>query len=320
VTRPIPIEEIRAAREALRGTAVRTPLVRLHVDAPAEIYLKLENLQPIGSFKIRGAFNAMSVRSPEELAAGVITASAGNMAQGVAWGAKLRGIPCTVVVPDYAPRTKVEAIERLGGTVIPVPFADWWKAIQESRFPGLDGVFIHPVLDDAVMAGNGTIGLELIEDLPDLDAVIVPWGGGGLTCGIASALRALRPEAKVYSVEPETGAPMAASFAAGESLPVEDYRASFVDGSGSKSLLPKMWELGRTLIAGGLVSSLDETAAAVKLLADRARVVAEGAGALALASALAGRAGSGRVVAIVSGGNIDDERLRTILAGETPGV
>ncbi len=320
MSRPIPIEEIRAAREALRGTAVRTPLVRLHVDAPAEIYLKLENLQPIGSFKIRGAFNAMSVRSPEELAAGVITASAGNMAQGVAWGAKLRGIPCTVVVPDYAPRTKIEAIERLGGTVIPVPFADWWRAIQESRFPGLDGVFIHPVLDDAVMAGNGTIGLELLEDLPDLDAVVVPWGGGGLTCGIASALRVLRPEAKVYSVEPETGAPMAASFAAGESVAVEDYRASFVDGSGSKALLPKMWELGRTLIAGGLVSSLDETAAAVKLLADRARVVAEGAGALALASALAGRAGGGRVVAIVSGGNIDDDRLRTILAGETPGV
>jgi threonine dehydratase len=320
VSRPIPIEEIHAAREALRGTAVRTPLVRLHVDAPAEIYLKLENLQPIGSFKLRGAFNAMSVRTPAELAAGVITASAGNMAQGVAWGAKLRGIPCTVVVPDYAPRTKIDAIERLGGTVIPVPFADWWKAIQESRFPGLDGVFIHPVLDDAVMAGNGTIGLELLEDLPDLDAVIVPWGGGGLTCGIASALRALRPEAKVYSVEPETGAPMAASFAAGRSVPVDDYRASFVDGSGSKALLPKMWELGRTLISGGLVSSLDETAAAVKLLADRARVVAEGAGALALASALAGRAGTGRVVAIVSGGNIDDDRLRTILAGETPGV
>jgi threonine dehydratase len=299
---------------------VRTPLIRLQVDAPAELYLKLANLQPIGSFKIRGASNAMSVHSPDELAKGVITASAGNMAQGVAWGAKLRGIPCTVVVPDYAPKTKIAAIERLGGKVIPVPFADWWKAIQESRFPGLEGVFIHPVLDDAVMAGNGTIGLELIEDLPDLDAVVVPWGGGGLTCGIASALRVLRPEAKIYSVEPETGAPMALSFAAGESLPVEDYRASFVDGSGSKSLLPKMWELGRTLIAGGLVSSLDETAAAVKLLADRARVVAEGAGAPALASALAGRAGNGRVVAIVSGGNIDDERLRTILAGETPGV
>jgi threonine dehydratase len=314
----IPLADIYAAREALAGTAVRTPLVRLHVDAPAEIYLKLENLQPIGSFKIRGAFNAMSRRTPEELAAGVITASAGNMAQGVAWGAKLRGIPCTVVVPDYAPRTKIAAIERLGGTVIPVPFADWWQAIVSSSFPGLDGVFIHPVLDDAVMAGNGTIGLELLEDLPELDAVVVPWGGGGLTCGIASALRGLEADVRIYSVEPETGAPMARSFAAGESLPFDDYRASFVDGSGSKALLPKMWELGRGLIDGGLVSTLDETAAAVRMLAGRARVVAEGAGALALASALAGRAGSGRVACIVSGGNIDDERLRSVLAGDTP--
>ncbi len=314
----IPLADIYAAREALAGTAMRTPLVRLQVDAPAEIYLKLENLQPIGSFKIRGAFTAMSRRTPEELAAGVITASAGNMAQGVAWGARLRGIPCTVVVPDSAPRTKIAAIERLGGTVIPVPFADWWQAIVSSSFPGLDGVFIHPVLDDAVMAGNGTIGLELFEDLPDLDAVVVPWGGGGLTCGIASALRELAPNVKVFSVEPETGAPMARSFAAGESLPVDDYRASFVDGSGSKALLPKMWELGRGLIDGGLVSTLDETSAAVRVLAERARVVAEGAGALALASALAGRAGSGRVACIVSGGNIDGERLRSVLAGDTP--
>jgi threonine dehydratase len=314
----IPLADIYAAREALAGTAVRTPVIRLHVDAPAEIYLKLENLQPIGSFKIRGAFNAMSRRTPEELAAGVITASAGNMAQGVAWGARLRGIPCTVVVPDYAPRTKIAAIERLGGTVIPVPFADWWQAIVTSSFPGLDGVFIHPVLDDAVMAGNGTIGLELLEDMPELDAVVVPWGGGGLTCGIASALRGLKADVKIYSVEPETGAPMARSFAAGESLPVDDYRASFVDGSGSKALLPKMWELGRGLIDGGLVSTLDETAAAVRMLAGRARVVAEGAGALALASALAGRAGAGRVACIVSGGNIDDERLRSVLAGDTP--
>jgi threonine dehydratase len=318
VTGAIPIEEILAAREVLAGTATRTPLVRLQVDAPAEIHLKLENLQPIGSFKIRGAFNAMSKRTPDELAAGVITASAGNMAQGVAWAARLRGIPCTVVVPDYAPKTKIAAIERLGGRVIPVPFADWWRAIEESRFPGLDGVFIHPVLDDAVMAGNGTIGLELVEDLPDLAAVVIPWGGGGLTCGIASALRALRPEVRIYSVEPETGAPMAASLAAGEATAVDDYRASFVDGSGSKALLPKMWGLGRGLVDGGLVASLDETAAAVRMLAERARVVAEGAGGLALAAALAGRAGGGQVACIVSGGNIDSERLRAILAGDTP--
>ena len=199
-----------------------------------------------------------------------------------------------------------------------MPFADWWRAIEESRYPGLDGVFIHPVLDDAVMAGNGTIGLELLEDLPDLDAVVVPWGGGGLTCGIASAIRALRPEVRIYSVEPETGAPMAASLAAGEATRPSTTSASFVDGSGSKALLPKMWGLGRGLVDGGLVASLDETAAAVRMLAERARVVAEGAGGLALAAALAGRAGSGRVACIVSGGNIDGERLRAILAGDTP--
>jgi threonine dehydratase len=318
VSGAIPIEQIRAAREVLAGTAVRTPLVRLYVDAPAEIHLKLENLQPIGSFKIRGAFNAMSRRTPEELAAGVITASAGNMAQGVAWGAKLRGIPCTVVVPDYAPRTKIEAIERLGGKVIPVPFADWWEAIMTSSFPGLDGVFIHPVLDEGVMAGNGTIGLELLEDLPDLDAVVVPWGGGGLCCGIASAIRASKPGVRIYSVEPETGAPMSLSLPKGEMTAVDDYRASFVDGSGSKSLLPKMWERGRTLVDESLIATLDETAAAVRMLAERARVVAEGAGALSLAATLAGRAGTGKVVCIVSGGNIDAERLRTILAGDTP--
>jgi threonine dehydratase len=315
----IAIEDIYKAREALAGTAVRTPLVRLYADAPAEIHLKLENLQPIGSFKIRGAFNAMSTRTPDELAAGVITASAGNMAQGVAWGARLRGIPCTVVVPDYAPKTKIAAIERLGGTVIPVPFADWWQAIVTSSFPGLDGVFIHPVLDDGVMAGNGTIGLELLEDLPDLDAVVIPWGGGGLTCGIASALRQLKPDVRIYSVEPETGAPMALSYPAGESLPVEDYRASFVDGSGSRALLPKMWGLAQELMDAAASVSLDQTAAAVRLLAERARVVAEGAGGLSLAAARAGHGGTGKLVCIVSGGNIDASRLARILAGETPG-
>ncbi len=297
---------------------MRTPLVRLSLtDAPAEIFLKLENLQPIGSFKIRGATNAISRLSDDELADGVITASAGNMAQGVAWGARARGVPCTVIVPDHAPRTKLEAVERLGGRIVAVPFADWWRAIQESRFPGVEGRFIHPVLDDSVMAGNGTIGLELLEDLHDLDAVVVPWGGGGLSCGIASAIKALRPGVRVLSVEPETGAPMAASLPAGEPVGV-DYTPSFVDGSGSQSLLPKMWELGQELVDRAVTASLEETAAAVRLLAERARVVAEGAGALALAAALAGRAGEGRVACIVSGGNIDSDRLATILRGEIP--
>ena len=314
----IPLDSITRARETLRGVAVRTPLVRLRLaDVPAEIHLKLECLQPIGSFKIRGAMNAMAEAPPEALARGVVTASAGNMAQGVAWGARERGVPCTVVVPDTAPQTKLEAIERLGGRIVPVPFEDWWRAIETSQHPGAEGYFVHPVLDDGVMAGNGTIGLEILEDLPDVDAVLIPWGGGGLTSGIASALKQLRPGVRVIAVEPETGAPLTASLRAGESRGV-DFTPSFVDGSGSRALLPKMWGLAQELVDAAAAVSLDETAAAVRLLAERARVVAEGAGGLALAAARAGHGGTGRVVCIVSGGNIDSSRLAKILAGETP--
>jgi threonine dehydratase len=292
--------------------------VRLHVDeAPAEIWLKLENLQPINSFKIRGAYNAIATAPREELSAGVVTASAGNMAQGVAWAARELGIPCTVIVPDHAPATKLAAIERLGGRYVKVPFDRWWQALEERGFPGVDGVFVHPVEDEPVMAGNGTIGLELLEDLPDPDTVIVPWGGGGLLTGIASAVKAHRPEIRVLAVELETAAPLTASLAAGEPREI-DYRATWVDGAGARALLPKMWELGRPLMDGSVVVSLDETAAAVRLLAERARVVAEGAGALAVAAALSGRAGGGKIVAIVSGGNIDASVLREILAGRTP--
>jgi threonine dehydratase len=292
--------------------------VRLHVDeAPAEIYLKLETLQPIGSFKIRGAMNAMAEAPRDQLAAGVLTTSAGNMAQGVAWAARELGIPCTVIVPDHAPETKLAAIERLGGTYVKVPFDRWWQALEERSYPGVEGFFVHPVEDEPVMAGNGTIGLEILEDLPDPDVVVVPWGGGGLLVGIASAVKALRPETEVRAVELETAAPLAASLAAGEPREI-DYRATFVDGAGARALLPKMWELGRPLVSGSDVVTLDETAAAVRLLAERVRVVAEGAGALAVASALSGRPGRGRIVAIVSGGNIDSSVLRTILAGKTP--
>jgi threonine dehydratase len=315
----IALEAIEEARRRIAGAAVRTPLVRLHAEAPAEIWLKLENLQPIGSFKIRGATNAVRAADPAETEAGLVTASAGNMAQGVAWVARELGVTATIVVPDHAPQTKVDAIERLGGTVTRVPFADWWRAIEESRVPGVDGLFIHPVEDERVMAGNGTIALEVLEDLPDPDAVLVPFGGGGLVTGIASAFKALRPETRVYAVEPETGAALNAALAAG--APVEvDYRASFVDGSGSRCVLPGMWPRVRAVIDGAFTASLDETAAAVRLLAERARVVAEGAGALAPAAALAGRAGSGRVVCVVSGGNIDLPVLAPILAGEGASV
>ncbi len=286
-------------------------------EAPAEIWLKLECLQPIGSFKIRGAANAIRQAPRELVAAGVVTASAGNMAQGVAWVARELGVPATIIAPEHAPETKLAAIARLGGTVIKVPYERWWQALEESRFDGVEGLFVHPVQDEPVMAGNGTIGLELTDELDGIDKVLVPWGGGGLTTGIASALRAVAPTTEVFAIEPETGAPLAASLAAGEPRAIE-YVPSFVDGAGSRSLLPRMWELGRPLLAGSHTVSLDETAAAIRVLAERANVVAEGAGALAVAAALSGRAGSGRIVCIVSGGNIDASRLAAILGGATP--
>ncbi len=310
----IPLAEIERARERIAGAAVRTPLVRLYADSPAEIWLKLENLQPIGSFKIRGATNAIRAASPEALAGGVVTASAGNMAQGVAWAAREAGTPATIVVPDHAPQTKLDAIERLGGHVIKVPYERWWQAIEESRFEGAEGLFVHPVQDELVMAGNGTIGLELLEDLPDVDTVLIPYGGGGLTTGIASAVKQLRPEAKVFAVEPETAAAVGAALAAGEPIDVE-YTPSFVDGAGARAVLPGMWPFVREVIDGGHVATLAETREAIRLIAERARVIAEGAGALAAAVALSGRAGGGKIACIVSGGNIDASTLAGILTG-----
>jgi threonine dehydratase len=293
--------------------------VRLNApEAPAEIYLKLENLQPIGSFKLRGAYNAVRNAAAEELASGVLTASAGNMAQGLAWAAREVCVPCTIVVPDHAPETKLAAIARLGGEVVKVPFERWWETMERHRFEGVDGLFVHPFENDFVMAGNGTIGLEIVEDLSDADTVVIPWGGGGLTTGIASAIKALTPAVKIYVAEPETGAPVTATLAAGSPQAV-DYEPSFVDGSGARALVPSMWALAEPLIDGAFSVTLDDTASAVRMIAERARVIAEGAGALATAVALSGRAGAGKVVCVVSGGNIDFRVLATILGGETPG-
>jgi len=314
---PPTLEAIHEARRRLEGNAVRTPLVRLNADAPAEIWLKLENLQPIGSFKLRGAGNAMRLASREALAGGVYTASAGNMAQGVAWNARALGVPCTVVVPDHAPRTKLDAVERLGAKVVKLPFDAWWRGLMEHHVDGIEGLFIHPVSDPAVIAGNGTIGLEILEDLPDVETIVVPYGGGGLSSGIASAARALKPGIKVLACEVETAAPFSASLAAGRPVTV-DYQPSFVDGIGGKGVLEEMWPLVSRLLAGSLVVGLAETAAAIRLLAERNRVIAEGAGAVSLAAALAGGAGGGKVVCVVSGGNIDAGKLAPILLGEIP--
>lgn len=313
----IGLAEIQDARARIAGTARRTPLVRLGVDAPAEIFLKLESLQPIGSFKIRGALSAMRLLPPERLREGVYTASAGNMAQGVAWAARELGVPCKVIAPDHAPRTKLDAIRRLGATVELVPFADWWRILIDFGVPGERGTFIHPGADPAVIAGNGTIGLEIVEDLPDVDAVIVPYGSGGLATGIASAVRALRPGVRVYACEVETAAPFSASLAAGQPVAVE-YTPTFVDGMGGRSVLEQIWPLARDVLAGSLVVSVRQVADAVRLLAERARVVAEGAGAAPVAAALAHELGAARVACVVSGGNIDLAKLTTILSGDVP--
>ncbi|HEY1508485.1 MAG TPA: pyridoxal-phosphate dependent enzyme, partial [Solirubrobacteraceae bacterium] len=303
----IELAEIERARERIAGVAVRTPLVRLyHEDTPpdTEIYLKLELLQPINSFKIRGATNAVLMAPESERAKGLVTASAGNMAQGVAWAARDLGVTATIAVPEHAPEAKLAAIDRLGGKVLKLPYEDWWNVIITSRVEGVDGLFVHPVQDVGVMAGNGTIGLEILEDLPDPDAVVIPYGGGGLTVGIASAIKALRPQTRIYTAEPETGAALAAAVAAGEPTDVE-YQPSFVDGSGSRRVLDTMWPRVRPLVDDAFAVPIKDAASAIRAIAERVRVLPEGAGALAPAAALAGRAGPGKVVCIVSGGNIN---------------
>lgn len=316
------LSDVRAARERIAGTALRTPLVELAVPelTGVSVHLKLENLQPIGSFKLRGAANAMSVARVEQLANGVLTASAGNMAQGVAWCARQRGVPCTVIVPEQAPRAKTDAIERLGGRVVKAPFDRWWQTMTDRHFPGVDGLFVHPFADSAVMAGNGTIAMELLEDLSAIDAVLVPYGGGGLACGLAATLREIAPHVPVYAVEVDTAAPLDAAMKAGAPRSIT-YTRSFVDGIGSARVNDDMWPLAQALLAGTFVVTVAQIAAAVRLLATRARVVAEGAGASAVAAALAlpNEQWNGKnVVCIVSGGNIDADRLATIISGDVP--
>jgi threonine dehydratase len=254
---------------------------------------------------------------PDQLARGVLTASAGNMAQGVAWNARSMGVPCTVIVPDTAPQTKLDAIMRLDGRIIKAPHDKWWQAFETRRFPGVNGTFVHAFDDTYMMAGSGTIGLEILEDLPEVDTIVVPWGGGGLSCGIAAAVRALKPKCHVFAAEVETAAPLAVSLAAGMPKSVEVH-PSFVDGIGVDNVFPQMFKLAQRLLDGSLVTSLDDVISAVRLLAERNRVIAEGAGACSVASAITGKAGAGKIVCVVSGGNIDSSKLCAILRGERP--
>jgi len=317
------LDEVEKARQRLAGLVVPAPLLPLGVEhGNVRVWLKLECLQPIGSFKLRGAGNAMALVPRAALGHGVWTASAGNMGQGIAWMARRQGVPCRVVVPDHAPEAKLDRLRDLGAAVATVPFEQWWslmaQRLEPSRLPAeARGLFIHPVADRNVMAGNGTIGLELLEDLPDLEAVVIPFGGGGLGCGIAAVMRELAPHVRLFAAEVETAAPLAAALAAGQPTPVP-YRPSFVDGIGSSEVLPRMWPLVKDLFCGSIVVSLQQVSDAIRLLAIHNRVIAEGAGAAAVAAAFSGRAGSGAVAAVVSGGNLDRSVLARILAGELP--
>jgi threonine dehydratase len=304
--RPIELAEIRQARERIAQTIVRTPLVRLELgpDYP-DIRLKLENLQPINAYKLRGAANAVAMLPDADRNRGVWTISAGNAGQGVAYAARKAGVPCTVVVIETAAGSKRERMKALGATLVPVPYAVAWKALEERAFPGVEGTFVHPFDDHNFIAGHGTMGLEILEDAPDAVAVIAGIGGGGLITGVGSAIKALNPEIQVWGVEPETAAPAARSFAMGSPQVFAEWQPSFVDGAGGQSLFPRMWQRMQPLVDGYIIVSLEETKRAMRLMADKARIISEGAGALPLAAALTGKAGRGPIVAIVSGGNID---------------
>jgi len=308
---------VREAASAVYRAAVRTPLVRIDLsdlDGPLpEVYLKLEVLQPIGSFKIRGAYNVLRQLTPSQLKDGVWTVSAGNAAQGVALAARTVGARCSVMVMDTAPEAKIRAIERLGATIVRATYDECWRTVVEHGSDRMSGFFVHPFDDDRFIAGNGTVALEILEDLPEVDAIVAPLGGGGLLAGIAAAVGELRPETRIFAAEPETAAPLAASLAAGRPLYFDGWKPSFVDGAGGKSVLETMWPLLSTL-AGSIVVSLDDVARAMRLVAERARVIAEGAAGCAVAAAISGRAGRGKIVAVVSGGNIDLARFASLVS------
>jgi threonine dehydratase len=312
--RNIPAQLIDDARRHVYEAAIRTPLVRFNHDGPAEIYLKLECLQPIGSFKIRGAWNAVRLLPEDQRRHGVWTVSAGNAAQGVALAARRAGVPCKILMIETAPQAKFDAVHRLGGEVVKASYDQCWQALADRTHPAMNGAFIHPFEDDAFIAGNASAGLEIIEDLPDVSAIVAGYGGGGLSCGIAAALKARGHKARVFAAEPETAAPLALSLASGSPQKFPNWQASFVDGCGGKSVFPRMWSLAHHLLAGSIVATLEETRLAMRLVAERNRVIAEGAGACAVAAGLTGKCGPGKVVCVVSGGNIDLAKFSELVA------
>ncbi len=313
--RPIELADVEAARGRISGTVLRTPLVKLDVgkDGP-DIRLKLENLQPTNAYKIRGAANAVASLSDEERSRGVWTISAGNAGQGVAYAARAAGIPCSVVAIETAPQTKLDRMRALGATIIPVSYTEAWKAAEAHEFDRVDGTFVHPFDNQDFIAGHGTMGLEILEDAPDVRTVIAAIGGGGLITGVGSAIKALRPDVRVLGAEPETAAPYALSLRQGAASKFPDWQASFVDGAGGQSVTDRMWERMQAVVDGSVTVTLDQVREAMRLMADKARVIAEGAGALALAAALSGEAGEGPFVCVVSGGNIDLKKFAELVA------
>jgi threonine dehydratase len=312
--RPIQLADIQEARKRIASTVVRTPLVRLELGPGfPDVRLKLENLQPINAYKLRGAANAVAMLPDSERQRGVWTISAGNAGQGVAYAARKAGVPCTVVVIETAPAAKIERMKTLGARLVPVPYAVAWKALEDRAYPGVEGTFVHPFDDDNFIAGHGTMGLEILEDAPETAAIIAGIGGGGLITGVGSAIKALKPGIKIWGAEPETAAPYAGSFEAGSPQPFPNWKASFVDGAGGQSVFPRMWDRMKPLVDGCIVVTLDQTRRAMRMMAEKARIISEGAGALPLAAALTGKAGQGPIVAIVSGGNVDLKKFCEIM-------
>jgi threonine dehydratase len=243
--------------------------------------------------------------SAEDRKRGVWTISAGNAGQGVAYAARAAGVPCRIVVIDTAPQTKIDRMRALGAELVLTPFDQCWRALEDHAFSGMDGTLVHPFDDHDFIAGHGSMALEILDDCPDVRSVICAMGGGGMITGVGSAMKAKAPHVRVLGAEPETAAPLSLSLAAGEAREFTEWQRSFVDGAGGRSVMPRMWQRMQPVVDGAIVVSLADTARAMRLMAEKARVIAEGAGAVTLAAALSGNAGDGPIVCVVGGGNVD---------------
>jgi threonine dehydratase len=317
----VTLKDIQQAQSLLRKFAVRTPLVACRLPDGRQIFIKPENLQPIGSFKLRGAYNKISALTPEQRTRGVVAHSSGNHAQGVAYAAKALKVRATIVMPSTAPKVKMEATRALGAEIVLVgPASNDRIAKAEELERERKLMAVPPYNDEKIIAGQGTIGLEILEDLPDVETVIVPVGGGGLISGIATAIKESRPGAKIIGVEPEFAADAQASLRAGEiqSISGESALRTMADGLRSQSIGPINFEHIRRYVDDIITVKEDEIRKAMKHLLFAARILAEPSGAVTTAAALYHAAelpASDKVVAVVSGGNVEPQLFSDILTG-----